>query len=310
VADVGESLAVVVEQLGHERASTYTSRIGLGDANDTRDVTRPEARTDACATGSRVGRRHVRVGAVVQVEESRLGTFEEDVGVGGKRVVQQRHGVGDVGDEACAEFIEPVDDFFDVEFLAAGIADQLVLRRSTFTHETLEALGVADIADADTHAAHLVGVGRADTAQRCAELVVAAHCFRNGVMALVPREDEVCPARDFQVCAGVATRFQHVDFFEECRQVDDDAVADHGSDVRVQDARRDELQGVLLTVDNDGVAGVVAALVTHDIGVLFGQQVDDLGFAFVAPLGSDYDGDWHDAPRPESSGRNGGWNVV
>ena len=64
-----------------------------------------------------------------------------------------------------------------------------------------------------------------------------------------------------------------------------------------------ELQGVLLAVDDHGVAGVVAALVAHDVGVLLRQQVDDLGFALIAPLGSDDDGDGH-ARSPI-----GDWNV-
>ena len=57
--------------------------------------------------------------------------------------------------------------------------------------------------------------------------------------------------------------------------------------------RRHQLQRVALVADDDGVAGVVATLVAHDVGVLLGQQVDDLGFALIAPLGSNDDGDGH-----------------
>ena len=61
----------------------------------------------------------------------------------------------------------------------------------------------------------------------------------------------------------------------------------------IQDAGGHKLQGVLLAVDHHGMTRVVAALIAHDIGVLFRQQVDDFGFTFVAPLGSDNDRDWH-----------------
>jgi hypothetical protein len=39
------------------------------------------------------------------------------------------------------------------------------------------------------------------------------------------------------------------------------------------------------------VASVVSTLVASNNRVLSGKKVDDLGFAFIAPLGSDDDGD-------------------
>ena len=91
-------------------------------------------------------------------------------------------------------------------------------------------------------------------------------------------------------------RLERVDLGEQRREVDDDAVADHRDDVVVEDPARDQLQGVALAADHDGVAGVVPALVAHDVGVLLGQQVDDLGLALVTPLGADDDGDGHARP--------------
>jgi len=43
-------------------------------------------------------------------------------------------------------------------------------------------------------------------------------------------------------------------------------------------------------MDDDSVAGVVAAGVAGDDVELFREDVDDLAFAFVAPLGSKDDG--------------------
>ena len=86
---------------------------------------------------------------------------------------------------------------------------------------------------------------------------------------------------------------ERVDLVEQRRQVDHHAVADHRHDVVVQHAARHELQRVPLVADDDGVPGVVAALVAHHVGVLLGEQVDDLGLALVTPLGADDDGDGH-----------------
>ena len=41
--------------------------------------------------------------------------------------------------------------------------------------------------------------------------------------------------------------------------------------------------------DLNGMPGVVSALIArHDVEAL-GEQIDDLAFAFIAPLGADYD---------------------
>ena len=62
---------------------------------------------------------------------------------------------------------------------------------------------------------------------------------------------------------------------------------------RAQDAGGDEVQDVFRAADDDGVAGVVAALGADDDVGLLGEDVDDLAFAFVAPLGADQNGVCH-----------------
>jgi hypothetical protein len=57
----------------------------------------------------------------------------------------------------------------------------------------------------------------------------------------------------------------------------------------VQDAGRDQRQYGLRALDDEGVAGVVAALETGDRSDALGEQVDDLALAFVTPLGADDD---------------------
>ncbi len=101
-------------------------------------------------------------------------------------------------------------------------------------------------------------------------------------------------AGDAKPIARDAASGERVDLGEQRRQVDDDPVGDHRDDVVVEDPARRQLQGVALATGDDGVAGVVPALVAHDVAVLLGEQVDDLGLALVAPLGPDDDGDRHD----------------
>ena len=49
------------------------------------------------------------------------------------------------------------------------------------------------------------------------------------------------------------------------------------------------MQDGLLTVDHQGVASVVTALITHDCSGLLGEQVDDLALALITPLGAQDD---------------------
>ena len=102
---------------------------------------------------------------------------------------------------------------------------------------------------------------------------------------------------DPEPVARDATGGERVDLGEQRRQVDDNAVGDDGDDVVVEDPARRELQGVALATGHDRVPGVVAALVTHDVAVLLGEQIDDLGLALVTPLGPDDDGDRHGPSR-------------
>ncbi len=82
---------------------------------------------------------------------------------------------------------------------------------------------------------------------------------------------------------------EHVRFAEQGFERDHDAVADHALHARVQDAGGDQRQDRLGAIDDEGVAGVVAALETRDRADPLGEQVHDLALAFVTPLGADDD---------------------
>ena len=91
-------------------------------------------------------------------------------------------------------------------------------------------------------------------------------------------------------------RFEHVarqpeliDFFDERSRIHYDAATDYTAGTGLQRTRGDQMQHGLDTVYNESVAGVVAALETSDDVGFRRQYVDDLAFAFVAPLQPDND---------------------
>src|SRR6059058_5427397 len=51
----------------------------------------------------------------------------------------------------------------------------------------------------------------------------------------------------------------------------------------------DQLQDKFFAVDDDCVPGIVASGVASHDGKIFGEDIDDLAFAFVTPLGADDD---------------------
>ena len=73
-------------------------------------------------------------------------------------------------------------------------------------------------------------------------------------------------------------------FCEQRLRIDDDAVADDARDAGMQDAGRNQTQDELPAVDVHRVAGVVSALIAGDDRKVRREQVDDLAFAFIAPL--------------------------
>ena len=82
-------------------------------------------------------------------------------------------------------------------------------------------------------------------------------------------------------------RAQRVDFLHEGEGIEHHAVADHAAAALAQHAAGNQLQDELLAVDGDRVSGIVAAgIARHDLEAL-GENVNDLAFAFVAPLGAD-----------------------
>ena len=78
--------------------------------------------------------------------------------------------------------------------------------------------------------------------------------------------------------------FQVVDFTEQSDRIHDRAIADNASLSRMQRAGRYQSKYELLSVDHQGMRGIVAALKADDYVRVGGEQIDDFTFALVTPL--------------------------
>src|ERR1700740_3043864 len=95
-----------------------------------------------------------------------------------------------------------------------------------------------------------------------------------------------------------AGRAEAIEFSHQRRGVDDHARADHGVLSRTQDAAGNQLQDKAITIENDGMARVVAAGATRDVVKGSRHVIDDFAFAFIAPLRAHHDNRFHSRSIP------------
>ena len=146
---------------------------------------------------------------------------------------------------------------------------------------------VEEVLNAHADSRHLVGVRGPDAAAGGADLRLAKEALADLVDRAVVAGDDVGVRADDQPAGVDAALLEHVDLTEEHAEVDHDPVANDRRDGRREDAAGQQVHGVLLVVDHDGVAGIVAAVEPHAIVDLVAEQVGGLALTLVTPLGAD-----------------------
>ncbi len=153
-----------------------------------------------------------------------------------------------------------------------------------------EALAMKQIRDAQRAARDFILVSRPDSAARGADRVCALRFLARPIERHVRGENQRTGRAHAQAFEHRNTLFdQHLRLLEQGFERQHHAVADQALHVRMQYPRGDQRQDGLFAADDQGVAGVVAALEAHHGLRLIGEQIDDLALALVAPLQADYD---------------------
>ena len=289
VAFLADLVADGVELLRRERALADARAVRLDDADDLVDLLRRDARADGDAAGDGVRGRDIGVCAVVDVEHRRLRALEEDLAALRDLLVEQRDRVADVRAQAVGVAVILREHRVVVERLVVVEEPQLlVLDGEVFLQTARELVLIDEVADADADAVVAVHVAGADAAVRRADLVLAARLVADAVHEAVIREHDMRAVADADAGEVDAARRERVHLLEHDLRVEGDAVADDAVRALEQDARRHEAQLVCFIIDDDGMAGVAAALVAHDRLSLLGEIVDDLALSLVAPLRTGY----------------------
>ena len=169
-------------------------------------------------------------------------------------------------------------------------------------------IGAEQFADADAESPpDFILVARPDAAPGGANLPLAA-AFKQPLLFHVIREDGVRMVAEVQRAGHVDAALRELlDFFEESRRVNDNAVTDNRNDIRPDDTGWQQRELEALTVDDDGVSGVLALLVlVHDDVEAVAKKIDDLPLRFIAPLQADHARTGHrfKPPRCEFCGVN------
>jgi len=237
---------------------------------------------------------------VVDIEQRALGAFKQDSGAAAALLVQEQP-------DSLAERQDAVGH--RGEFLENGIKRDLRLaqaapQRIVVGEQPVDLGGqcveIGKVHDPNRPAADLVLVSRSDAAAGGADpgAGIGRRVLAQRVEFAVQRQDQRRIVGDAEIVAidDHALGRQPVDFADQRMRINDDAIADHSQFSRPHNARGQQRELVDNPVDDQRVAGIVAALeADDDIGPL-GQPVDDLALTLVAPLRSDDNYVGHDIP--------------
>ena len=223
---------------------------------------------------------------MIDVEQRPLRSLEHDGAASLTRAGQEDRHVGHPRRHALPGASQVIEHLAPIH---RRFGDQAVACGDVVLHGVGERRGVRQVADPDAAPRDLVFVSRTNAARGRANTPFAAARFAQEIELTVVRQDQMGLVADVQPAPDVdAGLRQLVDLREECRRIDDDAVADHARDAGMQNAGRQKTQDELAAVRVDGVAGVVAALIARDNREVRRQQIDNLALALVAPLRSKY----------------------
>mmetsp|Transcript_23197 Transcript_23197/g.54782 ORF Transcript_23197/g.54782 Transcript_23197/m.54782 type:complete len:566 (+) Transcript_23197:2995-4692(+) len=291
VADGAGHLPV---ELGREGAGADARRVGLGDAEHVVQHLRPHAGARGGIAGNTVAGGDVGVGAVVDVQQRALRAFEQDVLAGQVGLVDHVADVGQHRLDGLGHLHRLLEDRLEGQLFALQKAfEREVVQVQQLAQLLGETLGVLQVLGTQRAAGDLVLVGRADALAGGADLAAAA-AFPQRLARLVhghvERQDQRAGFADEQTRPHLhAGGFEALDLGQQMGRIDDHAVADVAGHAVAHDAAGDELQRGLDALDDQGMAGVVAALeARHALGVI-GHPVHDLALALVTPLGADDD---------------------
>ena len=224
---------------------------------------------------------------MVDVEHGALRTFEENRLAIGKRSVEQVRSFCHVrANTLCQRQVSFADLVDRVGRKIIDLREDLILQLEHGGNLLAEDRFIHHVLDADAAAGNLVFISRTDAALRRANEFGAALRFTRAIQIDVIGHDNVSIARNEHAIGRKACFVDGAHLFNEHVGVDHAAIADDRRNVIVHNSRRDEVKGKLRIARDNRMPCVVPSLIAHNVVVVLCDQVGDLAFAFIAPLGA------------------------
>ena len=177
---------------------------------------------------------------------------------------------------------------------AEKLREDLIAVGAEFPVLPHEGILVPQVAGADAASRHFFRVGGSDAPPRGADFLGAQTGFAGAVKDAVLRQDHVGLFADEELPLNLETvPFDLVDFLHKPHKVHHHAVADDAHHRIMEDTGGNQVQDVLLAVDDNGMARVVAPLIARNHVHLRGHVVHDFSLSFISPLATYDDRNGH-----------------
>mmetsp|Transcript_32937 Transcript_32937/g.90948 ORF Transcript_32937/g.90948 Transcript_32937/m.90948 type:complete len:238 (-) Transcript_32937:98-811(-) len=170
--------------------------------------------------------------------------------------------------------------------LLAWVPKAFLGPRDKVAHPPLELIEVQEVAKAEAVANGLRGVAGPDAALGGANGAGTLLSLENAIDDLVAVEENMCSCGDVNPLYGTRVKvLQVLQLPHERRNVDHDTIADEILARLVDHPTWQQVEGILLPVDQEGVPGIGAAVETRAELHFLREDVHKLALAFISPLG-------------------------
>ena len=169
----------------------------------------------------------------------------------------------------------------------------MVVQGQQFAQFAGKAFGIFEVLHAQRSACNFVFVGGANAASCGANFftpTLLTGSFTCYIQGGVERQNQGTSFADAQARTHLHTGFfQPCNFFKQFGSRQNHAIADVALHPRTHDAAGYQVQSCFDTIDDQGVACIVAPLKSDHSLRAFGQPINQFAFALIAPLGADDD---------------------
>src|SRR6185503_12232878 len=195
LATFTKPIAKIAGELGRQWPLTHASRVSLRRTKYAVDAARTNPKTGTHTANRRIRRRHVRVGAVIDVEERALRTFEHDRLAFGAGLMEEDGHISDPRLHSLPGLRERLEHLSSVH---RRLTNQPIPSFDVVRDCVGERGRISQIADTNAAARDFVFIRGPDAARGRADLSLASPCLTQQIQIAVVRKDQMRLVADAQ----------------------------------------------------------------------------------------------------------------